>query len=395
MSKPSIENIITSQTFQNWFDKTNDLVDIMRDSAVTASSGGDDTTGDANLAGEFTANTVSATDNARIDFVEAFTAGQPVTFTSPTNVIGTTTPIATTFTYGASGARTRYTDTVNSWDIGFDNSTNANFQMNQGSGGQFSLSPDGVLTVPSVVIDTDITVDTINTNQLVANNATFNTAAGVFSGTFIGNFTGDVYKPDGTTKIFENGGPGVNIPATFTGNVNGTVSSLTNHNTGGLTEGTNLYYTNERAHAAITGGTGVSVTAGVVAIGQSVGTTANVTFGSGGTAVAVSAKGQIVATGDITAFGSVSDRTQKENIKPITNALNKVEQLGGYTFNYKNKSDTPMTGVMAQELLEVLPEAVYKTIDGNTGEEIYAVRHGNIIGLIIEAIKELNEKVGK
>ena len=113
------------------------------------------------------------------------------------------------------------------------------------------------------------------------------------------------------------------------------------------------------------------------------GTSANVGFAT------------VVATGDITAFGSVSDRTQKENIKPITNALDKVEQLGGYTFNYKNKPDTPMTGVMAQELLEVLPEAVYKTIDGNTGEEIYAVRHGNIIGLIIEAIKELNEKVGK
>lgn len=385
MSKPSIENIITSQTFQNWFDKTNDLVDIMRDSAVTASSGGDDTTGNANLAGEFTANTVSATDNARIDFVEAFTAGQPVTFTSPTNVIGTTTPIAATFTYGASGARTRYTDTVNSWDVGFDNSTNANFQINQGAGGQFSLSTAGVLTVPSVIIDTDITVDVINTNQLVANNATFNTAAGVFSGTFIGNFTGDVYKPDGTTKIFENGGPAANIPATFTGNVNGTVSSLTNHNTGGLTEGTNLYFTTTRARAALSASTGVtySSTNGTIAIGQPVGTTADVVFKT------------VKATGDITAFGSISDRTQKENIKPITNALDKVKQLGGYTFNYKSNPNTPMTGVMAQELLEVLPEAVYKTIDGNTGEEIYAVRHGNVIGLIIEAIKELNEKVGK
>ena len=385
MSKPSIENIITSQTFQNWFDKTNDLVDIMRDSAVTASSGGDDTTGDANLAGEFTANTVSATDNARIDFVEAFTAGQPVTFTSPTNVIGTTTPIATTFTYGASGARTRYTDTVNSWDIGFDNSTNANFQMNQGLGGQFSLSPAGVLTVPSVIIDTDITVDTINTNQLVANNATFNTAAGVFSGTFIGNFTGDVYKPDGTTKIFENGGPGANIPATFTGNVNGTVSSLTNHSTSGLTEGTNLYFTTTRARNSVSAGNGVTYVAstGEISIGQPVGTTADVGFNT------------VTTTGDITAFGSVSDRRQKENIEPITNALDKVEQLGGYTFNYKNNPNTRMTGTMAQELLEVLPEAVYKTIDGNTGEEIYAVRHGNVIGLIIEAIKELNEKVGK
>ena len=239
--------------------------------------------------------------------------------------------------------------------------------------------------MPSVIIDTDITVDIINTNQLVANNATFTTAAGTFSGTFIGNFTGDVYKPDGTTKIFENGGPAANIPATFTGNVNGTVSSLTNHSTSGLTEGTNLYFTTTRARNSVSAGTGVTYGAstGEISIGQAVATTSDVGFNT------------VTTTGDITAFGSVSDRRQKENIEPITNALDKVEQLGGYTFNYKNNPNTRMTGTMAQELLEVLPEAVYKTIDGNTGEEIYAVRHGNVIGLIIEAIKELNEKVGK
>ena len=84
----------------------------------------------------------------------------------------------------------------------------------------------------------------------------------------------------------------------------------------------------------------------------------------------------------------------KENIVPITNALDKVSQLGGYDFNYIG-DDTPMTGVMAQELQEVLPGAVYTTTDPKTGEETLAVRHGNVIGLLIEAIKELQEKVGK
>jgi hypothetical protein len=54
-----------------------------------------------------------------------------------------------------------------------------------------------------------------------------------------------------------------------------------------------------------------------------------------------------------------------------------------------------MTGVMAQELQKVLPEAVYQTNDPTTNETVYAVRHGNVIGLLIEAIKELQEKVGK
>lgn len=395
MSKPLIQNIITTQTFQNWFDKTNEMVNIMRDSAVTASVTGDTTTGDVTIIGEFTANNVVVFNELLTDYVEARTPASSIAFASPITITPSLSPIAATFTYGASGGRTRYTDGTLSWDIGFDNSTAANFEMNQGGGGQFSLSPAGVLTVPSIVTSADITIGTsLTVDQLIANNAVFTTASGAFAGTLTGNVIGDVYAPNGTTKVFENGN-GTNIPATFTGNVNGTVSSLTNHKTTNLVEGTNLYYTDARAQAAITASTGVTVTGGVISIGQSVGTTANVTFGAGGTAVAVSASGQIVATGDITAFGSISDMRQKENIKPITNALDKVSQLGGYTFNYKRDKDTPMTGVMAQELLKVLPEAVYETTDPETGEHIYAVRHGNVIGLLIEAIKELNEKVGK
>ena len=387
MSKPSIANITTTQTFQNWFDKTNEMVDIMRDSAVTASGAGDSTTGDATLVGEFTANTVIVFNELQTNYAESRTAGQDIAFGSGINITPTISPIAATFTYGASGGRTRYTDTTISWDVGFDNSTNANFQINQGVGGQFSLSTAGVLTVPSIITSTDLQIGTDLTisGDLTANTASFVSATGAFSGTFAGNVTGDIYHPAGN-KVFENGGPAANVPATFTGNVNGTVSSLTNHDTDSLAEGDdNLYFTTARARNTLVGGTGVTYTAGTgtIAIGQTVSTSSNVQFAS------------VLATGDVTAFGSVSDIRQKENIKPIYNALDKVLQLGGYTFNYKAKPEEPMTGVMAQELMTVLPEAVYKTIDGNTGEEIYAVRHGNVIGLLIEAIKELNEKVGK
>ena len=101
--------------------------------------------------------------------------------------------------------------------------------------------------------------------------------------------------------------------------------------------------------------------------------------------------GAITTVGDITAFGSFSDRRLKENIVKIKNPLDKILQISGYTFNYIG-DDKPMTGVIAQEIEEVLPEVVYETeaIDGTSAK---AVRHGNIVGLLIEAIKELKAEV--
>jgi hypothetical protein len=101
--------------------------------------------------------------------------------------------------------------------------------------------------------------------------------------------------------------------------------------------------------------------------------------------------GNFVAGGDITAFGGVSDRNLKENIVKIDNALEKVSKISGYTFNYIG-DDTPMTGVIAQELEEVLPEVVYET-ESPDGIQSKAVRHGNIVGLLIESIKELKAEI--
>jgi hypothetical protein len=422
MSKSSIQNVTTTQTFQNWLDKTNEMVDIFRDSAVTASVSGDTTVGDATILGEFTANTVAAADDLRVNLVTAYTAGQIINFDHPVNITGTTSEIVATFTFGASGAKTRYTDGTTAWEIGIDNSTDANFLIQENNSAQFKLSRAGVLTVPSLTVTEEITfprdadgnitgtIESANgnfTDTLTAN--TIN-ATTINSDDIRGKFYGDIYHPaagggNGSGKVFENGGPDAAIPATMWGNVQGTVSSITNHNTNFLDEGTdnrvgesvpgardggnNRYFTEARARASFSAGTGVGITSGgQISIGQTVGTTSNVTFNN------IDAAGRIICEGDVTAFGTISDMTMKENILPIENALDKVSQLGGYLFNYKN-NPTPMTGVMAQELVDVLPEAVYKTRDPNTNEEIYAVRHGNVIGLLIEAIKELSAKVGK
>ena len=63
-------------------------------------------------------------------------------------------------------------------------------------------------------------------------------------------------------------------------------------------------------------------------------------------------------------------------------------RVGGYTYNFIG-DDRRITGVIAQEIEEILPEAVYEIDDPQFGSQTKAVRYGNIVGLLIEAIKEL------
>lgn len=101
------------------------------------------------------------------------------------------------------------------------------------------------------------------------------------------------------------------------------------------------------------------------------------------------ADGAITSDGDITAFNSASDRKLKENIEVIDNAIDKVMTLSGYTFNYIGREEK-MSGVIADEVESVLPEVVYE-FDG----EYKAVRYGNMMGLIIEAIKDLKSDINE
>ena len=94
--------------------------------------------------------------------------------------------------------------------------------------------------------------------------------------------------------------------------------------------------------------------------------------------------GNILASGDITAY---SDDSLKTNVQVIDNAVGKVEQLRGVTFDRIEDGSTS-TGVIAQELKEVLPEAVHTDEQG-----VHSVAYGNVVGLLIEAIKEQQKQI--
>jgi hypothetical protein len=97
--------------------------------------------------------------------------------------------------------------------------------------------------------------------------------------------------------------------------------------------------------------------------------------------------GTFTATGNVAAY---SDRKIKDNIEVIGDALDKVLAIRGVTFTRTDVEDKVRrhTGVIAQEVELVLPEVVTEDDYG-----IKTVAYGNMVGLLIEAIKELTAKV--
>lgn len=97
------------------------------------------------------------------------------------------------------------------------------------------------------------------------------------------------------------------------------------------------------------------------------------------------------STGQLNAtiFNSLSDVNKKKNIETIVDALNTTLQLRGVTFNWVD-NDQPSMGLIAQELSDYIPSLVHTGEDGEM-----SINYNGVIGLLIEAIKQLNEKIKK
>ena len=97
--------------------------------------------------------------------------------------------------------------------------------------------------------------------------------------------------------------------------------------------------------------------------------------------------GTINCGGTITAATDVvvsSDLRLKSNLNIIDSPLDKIQKISGYTYTM---DDQRKSGLIAQELIQILPEAVCTKDNG-----MYAVSYNSVIALLVEAIKELSKK---
>lgn len=168
-------------------------------------------------------------------------------------------------------------------------------------------------------------------------------------GTVVGNLT----LSTGVFAIGHSGGAGSGAYLYD----NGTSFGLAK--TSGVAFTINVSNGNLSTNGSISAGTGLTVTTGDLTVSS----------------------GSITASGNITAY---SDQRLKTDISTLKNALNKVSQLRGVSYT---KAGKPEIGVIAQEIELVVPEVVEEV------GEYKAVAYGNLVALLIEAIKELDRKV--
>lgn len=159
-----------------------------------------------------------------------------------------------------------------------------------------------------------------------------------------------------------------------TGIQNGKVTTLISHSNGGGIKiyGSNISSASTTAAIECINGSNMLFylrNDGVLGIGKS-----NVS-----NTYALDVQGAINASGSVT---SASDIRLKTDVVKIEDALDKVKNLSGYSFYYKNNIEKRQLGLIAQEVESVLPEAVFKDDDG-----YMSVAYGNIVAVLIEAIK--------
>ena len=412
-------NITTSQTFQNWFNKTNDIVDLLASNVVTAAAGGSTTTGSATLTGNLTAGNVIGSTKISTNTIEAISSNTPVNVNGAFKVTGSA-QLTTTFLNSA-GAQTRYTNGSLSWDVGLENSNPGNFIINTGvAPNKFSLSTAGTLTVPNAVVTENLTVGSLTIGAGGAGLSTDDVTEG----------SSNLYYTDVRARAAFSGGDGINLSASgvisFDGD--GELNTYKGNKfigTGGYVDANNYGYMEGRAGGGqgylrisrYVGGTdtrlvdfaaNMNVYSAIYTFGDTYNyvsnggnktyhhdVSANVSrYYQGGSVITAEINGETgsaVFIGDITTNGSFSDKRLKENIVPLEKGLDTLEQIKTYTFNYKDGPQDTHPGVIAQELEKLVPEVVY---DIEMEDDTYkAVRYQQLVPILIKAIQDLSEKV--
>lgn len=397
----NITNVNTSDTFQQWVDKTNEMATAFRTDVVTTGSSDTAAGGNAAITGNFTAATFLG--DVRTDTISSETASATIQINSPIKING---PSQTTAIFSnGTGGQAQFTNGSITWDVGLENS-GGNFIIDTGAGAnKFQLSTAGTLTVPNIVV----------TDSISANTLSIGSGGSGINSDDITEGTTNLYFTDARAIAAFTGGDGINVASdgTISFDGDGQLQTYTGNEfipTGTVGSGIRAY---------MDGGQNVGVPYGRLRTEWSSNTYDVLTWvpsgisvnGYGhftddvritdGDLVVRNANNDIVAftdsngngvfAGDVTSAYSSSDERLKDNLKIIQHPLDKIDQINGYTFNYKDKPRETVPGVIAQEVEKVLPGVVYD--HEKNGETYKAVRYDQIIPLLVESIKELKEKV--
>jgi len=226
-------------------------------------------------------------------------------------------------------------------------------------------------------------------NYTNTGNTTYTAGSGLtLSGTEFSN-------PDPDQIVVLTGSGATTISGTYP---NFTIASTDTNTNTTYTAGTNVSIngsnvissTDTNTDTTYTAGTNVSINASNVISSTDTNTDTNTTYTAGngltlsGTEFLMSGgyTGNFTATGDITAY---SDKRLKRNIETISDPLDIVTKLRGVKFE---KDGRHSTGVIAQEVEEVLPEVVHTDAEG-----MKSVAYGNVVGVLIEAIKDQQAQI--
>lgn len=444
----NIAQINTTDTFQVWLQRTNDVISEIGSTVVTASTLGDSTVGNATLFGSFTANTVVAHNLFRTNIIDTKVGNtSPITVRGAVDITasGNQTPLTIK---NSLGPRISIENNSIAWQVGLRGSagtgTNAEFVIGvEGSDFALRIGADGILRANTILL----TTESSSTTSAVRADRIISSGDGLSGG---GNLTQDreislTGTPLALFNLSTNGfvartGSGTVAARTLTegtgitidngGGVSGNpiiaVDSTVVRTTGNVTIGGIKTFTskaNFNGAVDVAGALGISGAAtfnstalfkGAVNVDQDLRMSFNtdrLAFRAAPSHGVIEARtnlyldlladGNVTVrnsvleprfvmdtdTGNFTADGSISstsDARLKTDIRTIEGALDKVSNMRGVYFN---KDGRASVGVIAQEMQSILPEVV------DTNEEFLTVAYGNIVGVLIEAIKELKKEI--
>jgi hypothetical protein len=229
----------------------------------------------------------------------------------------------------------------------------------------------------------------IGGNAATATTATTATTANALN-------TANAYQGTTFTATTQFSGPGTGLTGTASSLTVGSATNAGNSSTTSQTNFSNLLISgnqvlsaaNYNSYAPTLGGSGASGTWGINVTGSSASCTGNAaTATTAATANALNSGlgysvASLTASGNVTAY---SDERLKTDVQTFSNALATVQALRGVSYI---KDGQAQVGVIAQEVQKVLPQVVQ-----DNPNSYLSVAYGNIVGVLIEAVKELKAEV--